>query len=385
MRPDRIFSLRRDLGLYSRWGGRVLGIARELRDADRPVGSPLLLQAHLTTRCNLRCKMCGQWGEQGTQHGKEAHTLPLELALTLVDEAAARGAQLTLWGGEPLLYPHLPELLARATERGAVLGVITNGVLLERYAEALVSAGVNQVMVSLDGPEAVHDPLRGVPGTFQRVMRGLRALQAAKGDRLLPRVDVLVTASEFNQGALLPLHEELAAVPVEVRAVATTLRWWLTDEVGQAYQALMAERLGVAEADSWEGFASGPPPVEVGVIRADLEAIRARRWPFKTPLNPNIPLDRLEDFFTDVTESFGKELCTAPWAYALVLPSGDLTFCPDYPDYTIGNLGEQPFEAIWQGERARAFRDLLRERSLPICARCCSQYLMGAKRPARRG
>ncbi len=55
----------------------------------------------------------------------------------------------------------------------------------------------------------------------------------------------------------------------------------------------------------------------------------------------------------------------------------ELTFCPDYPDYTLGSLADHSFEELWEGERAKAFRALIRERSLPLCGRCCWLYLSG--------
>jgi MoaA/NifB/PqqE/SkfB family radical SAM enzyme len=86
----------------------------------------------------------------------------------VVDQAASAHPAFYFSGGEPLLYRGLDQVLAHVKRRGLIAALVTNGSLLARHAERLVEIGVDNVTVSLDGPEAVHDAIRGVPGTFAR-------------------------------------------------------------------------------------------------------------------------------------------------------------------------------------------------------------------------
>ena len=81
-------------------------------------------------------------------------------------------------GGEPFLFPGIIELLEYLLEKGIATSVDTNGTMLERYAADLVRLGDVELTISVDGPEAVHDAVRGINGSFRRIEHGLIALRA---------------------------------------------------------------------------------------------------------------------------------------------------------------------------------------------------------------
>jgi MoaA/NifB/PqqE/SkfB family radical SAM enzyme len=64
--------------------------------------------------------------------------------------------------------------------------------------------------------------------------------------------------------------------------------------------------------------------------------------------------------------------CTTPWCGAIVKPNGDVVPCIDY---VVGNVTETPFRQIWNSERMRLFRKVVREqRYFPGCTRCCGFF-----------
>ncbi|MFH0827719.1 MAG: hypothetical protein V1919_00965, partial [Candidatus Omnitrophota bacterium] len=69
---------------------------------------PEAITLFLTHRCNLRCKMCGQWGEGGVTKKQSGEILKQELSLAdlkkLIDGIALFKPSITLFGGEPLLF-----------------------------------------------------------------------------------------------------------------------------------------------------------------------------------------------------------------------------------------------------------------------------------------
>ncbi len=130
---------------------------------------PSRLNLRLLYGCNLRCRMCGQWGETGAYHGYPAARRQALLEVETIDRVLAelvpQGLRLVdMEGGETLLYPRFGELLALLRRRRLHVKFATNGTLLDRHAETIVAAGVRSVTVSLDGDREVHDRIRGLPG-----------------------------------------------------------------------------------------------------------------------------------------------------------------------------------------------------------------------------
>ena len=133
-----------------------------------PAGGFLELVLQLTLKCNLRCRYC--------YLPKEPLEIPWEIAKVVVEDARSAGVtRLNLYGGEPLLYSRIRELLRLVDRLGFDEVVITtNGTLIDRAIDVIPSNAV--VQLSLDGPREVTDALRG-PGVFDKVVRAARLLR----------------------------------------------------------------------------------------------------------------------------------------------------------------------------------------------------------------
>lgn len=127
---------------------------------------------NITRTCNLRCVHC--YADSHAEH--YPGELTLAQCYAVIDDLAEYGASaLLLSGGEPLLHPHLPELLERAAARGLKVTISTNGTRITREsAQMFKRLGVAYVGISLDGIGAVHDQFRGVSGAFDAALRGFR-------------------------------------------------------------------------------------------------------------------------------------------------------------------------------------------------------------------
>lgn len=159
-------------------------IRRSLRVA-RGEKLPVLAGHKLLYRCNLTCDMCPFWRRP------DRELLTLEQEETIFRRLADAGVLfLGFEGGEPLLRPDLPAILAEAHERFHT-SLVTNGFLLERRWPEL-EPGLDSLFVSLDGIGPLHDRLRGIRGSFDRAVRGIRR---AAGD--LP-VTISCTLTRFN-------------------------------------------------------------------------------------------------------------------------------------------------------------------------------------------
>lgn len=134
---------------------------------------PITAQLELTYKCNLLCSFCYNAPKQRAE-------LNGEQWLTALDRLQAAGTfTITLTGGEPFVHREFWRIAEGVRERGLVLKVYTNGVLLadrakaQRYAELAPF----DTEVSLHGARAAtHDRLTGIHGSFDRLMEALKHL-----------------------------------------------------------------------------------------------------------------------------------------------------------------------------------------------------------------
>jgi MoaA/NifB/PqqE/SkfB family radical SAM enzyme len=158
------------------------------------------IQWHLTERCNLACSHCYQSG-----HGTD------ELSLGEIKKVTAEVSQmLSAWseiygiafspsfnitGGEPFLRTDLFDILDHLGGLGFDLYLLTNGTLIDRKkATELAMTFVRGVQVSIEGPEKIHDAIRG-KGSFAASLRGISFLLDAG-----ITVTLNATLSELNAG-----------------------------------------------------------------------------------------------------------------------------------------------------------------------------------------
>lgn len=115
----------------------------------------------LTSRCNRMCPYC--FGPA------DINDLPLSDVKSIVDTLTKMGVkQIGLTGGEPLLYPHIAELIEYIVDNGIHIYLSSNCDYYSEFAR-LIKEKVSILGVPLDGASAVtHDSIRGV-GSFQSI------------------------------------------------------------------------------------------------------------------------------------------------------------------------------------------------------------------------
>ena len=398
---------RRHLGRMNRGRRDVMGHLASPDDA--PVPMPTFVQLRVTNLCNLRCKMCGQWGDTGIFRSQspsagatdgaaerdriqELIGLKRQLSLAdyvrLLDEIAPAQPIVSLFGGEPFLYPDIMPLIREIKARGLTCTIITNGGRLEQHARELVELGMDSVAVSLDGTPEVHNRTRGQADSFQKAVAGVRAVAHWRRElhRPLPMQIAILPITELNMDVIGPAVEILRELPLDTINVG--LRWFIPKEVGAEYERVMKDTFGVS-GDSWKGFDFDWSSIKASKERQMqdlvqlLKSLKRRRYldsalgrPWVSFV-PDVPAEKVPEYFSDFSQVFGHQMCPVAWYFAQVEPDGEVTFCGDFPDYFIGNVRKQPFAEIWMGPKAQAFRAKLAKEPLPICARCCGNWVYG--------
>jgi GTP 3',8-cyclase len=180
---------------------------------QRPLSN---LRLSVTDRCNIRCQYC--MPEKDYVWLPKDDILQFEEISRLADVFIRVGvSKLRLTGGEPLLRRDLPDLIRMlAAKRGIKdLALTTNGVLLAEQAQALQTAGLHRVTVSLD-------TLR--PDRFEALTRSRALPQVQAGineaSRLFPalKLDAVVLRG-MNEDELVPLIEYAKEMNAEMRFI----------------------------------------------------------------------------------------------------------------------------------------------------------------------
>ncbi len=163
------------------------------------------LRVSVTDRCNYKCVYC-RTGNDGAQYAE----LPIADYLRIVRVLVNLGIEkVRLTGGEPLLRKGLLDLvhelakLRTAAEKKPLdLALTTNGHLLADMAQPLKDAGLTRVTVSMDAvdPE-IFTRITRVPGSFPKVVAGIRAAQRAS---LGPVKVNCVLLRGFNEDQIVP-------------------------------------------------------------------------------------------------------------------------------------------------------------------------------------
>ncbi len=156
----------------------------------------------LTDRCDMACVYCMPPGGEA-EHGERRELLSDDEIVRLVRVLARRGVfRVRLTGGEPLVRPRVPELVAKIRQAGAREVVLTtNGSLLARHAEALARAGLDGVNVSLDSLDSARFGAITRGGELATVVSGLDAARAS-GLRVKTNTVVLGGANDDELAAI---------------------------------------------------------------------------------------------------------------------------------------------------------------------------------------
>lgn len=313
----------------------------------------LILNPH--SRCNCRCVMCDIWRVESTQ---EIGIEDLETQTNDIETLGVR--QVVFSGGEPLMHSDLFRLSDHVRTRGISTTVLTAGLLLKEHAHS-VAWRTDATIVSLDGPPKVHDRIRRVPGAFQRLAAGIRALHAEKPDY---PVSARCTVQRWN-------HAFLRETAVTARELGLQSVSFLAADVTSTafnrpagWSAARRADVSLNEREAGEleeeiGQLIGELPGNGGFVLETPEKLRRIGLHFRTQLGLAEPV---------------APRCNAPWVSAVVEPDGAVRPC--FFHRAIGNTAQQTLAKVLNGQQAVEFRRTLDISRDPICRRCvCSLYL----------
>jgi len=194
-----------------------------------------IIHLHPTRLCNLACLHC--YSESNPQ--QRAALDPEVLSSALAALRSEGYAQVSLSGGEPLVYAPLRTVVERSRALGYRVTMISNGLLVtERMDDVL--AQLDGIAISFDGLEETHNALRGRPDAFRRACAAIEHL-ASKGFPVAAAIS-LARDSIPELPDLAELLVTLGARGLQVRPVARAGRARSLDDA-KFYSAIDRARL----------------------------------------------------------------------------------------------------------------------------------------------
>ena len=338
---------------------------------------PEAITLFLTHRCNLHCKMCGQWGDSGVtkkmSHDSIKEELPFREFKKFIDNVSIFKPNITLFGGEPLLYSHCLDLIKYIKSNKMHCLMITNGSLLEKHAEDLVDAELDELNISLDGGKNLHDQIRGMPRLFERMTNGLKEVNRIKKESgfVKPIINLQCTIIKDNYKQL----DELVAIAKDVGADSLTFHNLVFLERNAIEKQKVYDKLLACSSGSWEGFVF-KPEIEPEVLYSKVKEIMNQKHHFTIDFYPNLSRKGLKEYYENPAylPSEYSARCLSPWMTAYVFPNGDVRPCLN-SDYSYGNIKFDKFIQIWNGDSAVKYRRTLKDKGIfPVCVRCTELY-----------
>ncbi len=224
MEDNNLFNRDWGVGPLSAWklAGQVTSVYRLLKHRERIGGvwtrnevstaSPVSVEVHPSNRCNLGCVFCS-WREH--RHAEELTSASFR---RLIDDLIDLSSKSVVFsgGGEPSLHPYLPTAIKRLSRAGIEVGVISNGLAMNRVLfEGYLSCTWVKFSLSVPTPELYGSLISpGKPQHFFRVLNNLNRLAQAKGrsHQALPTLGISVMVMrETQDGATILKALDLAA------------------------------------------------------------------------------------------------------------------------------------------------------------------------------
>ena len=202
------------------------------------------LRISLTDRCNLRCVYC--MPKEGLQWQARANQLSVEEMVRVVETAAQGGVKrVRLTGGEPLVHPHVVEIVRRIASIQNIedVSLTTNAMSLDRLAQPLADAGLKRVNISLDTLD--RDKFKRITrgGEIDRVWRGIAAAERAHLAPLKLNTVIVrgLNADELPALARLTIENDWHVRFIEVMPIGNAQNW------GKDFPALRERYISVQE------------------------------------------------------------------------------------------------------------------------------------------
>lgn len=338
---------------------------------------PTEIEFGFNNHCNLMCVMCHQ------ADGIPYREMPLPAAREVLDQILPFALHLTPSDASEPLMNDLDEVVALCRKHGVQLLLYCNATLLDEETFAKIAPVTHRIHFSFDSPDkATFERLRA-GADFDQVVENVRRVMPLAAKQLL-EISFNAVVMEPNWDQMPDLVDFLA----DLGAHSMSMQELLPNSTG--YDELKLDGKVDDEAYATMVQAVRQRALARGVnVELMLRAphgglIEGRR---SEPLT-NSPVIRIREWHMESLARMNPGFCPMAMNYVKVTPDGKLFPCCRGPsELEMGNVLQQSFEEIWNGERYQRFRRQMYEGDYPEVCRTCivltgPAHFPGNARPA---
>ena len=344
----------------------------------------------LTEKCNLKCVMC-DIGQRNAQMSSQA-SFPIVKSITkgdemmtleewkmFVDDIAEKRWKplLLLTGTEPFLYKHSLQLIEYIIANNLRLHITTNGTNLSNHADKLVDLCKKPdsitITISLDGIGEVHDTIRGVKGTFDKAIDGLKKINTRKKKcgQDWPVLNITYTISNYNYRDMRKFVQWFHEQDMGIESITFSHLWFKDKAIVNEHNKRYGDLFSVKQENL---IGLNISEIDMDFVYDELRSIQKTyaKSPFSILEHPRLTCEEAKKYYSQATEMVFYNKCLAPWRNVAITPRGEAIISPMCFDFPLGNVKKDSFSRIWNDTPLKTFRKKLKKVGVyPACVRCC--------------
>ena len=310
----------------------------------------VILMPH--SACNCQCVMCDIW--KGNRNLKQLHEEDIEGLLYTLRKLGTQ--QVLMSGGEALLNANFFLFCEILKKENIKITVLSTGLTLQRNTAQLLE-WTNDLIVSLDGDEVLHDTIRHIPGAFRKLEEGVQYLKAFNPDYPVTARTVIHKLNFRKWPAIIEAAKEMGLdqisfLPADISSHAfNRATVW---DVNRQNEILPSEddleemqKIILLLTKKYAGLFAN------GFIAESTEKIQ-----------------KIHDHYSALygRNPFPYKKCNAPWVSAVIEADG--TVRPCFFHEAMGNIRNESLDTILNSEKAIRFRKELDIKKNDTCVKC---------------
>ncbi|MDB5139905.1 MAG: radical additional 4Fe4S-binding protein [Mucilaginibacter sp.] len=315
----------------------------------------VILMPH--SACNCRCVMCDIWKDN--KNLKQLTEQDISGLLTSLKKFGTR--QVAMSGGEALLNVNFFRLCEILKKEKIKITLLTTGLSVKRNARQLL-LWVDEIIVSLDGDEPLHDAIRNVPGAFDKLREGVQYIKSIKPTYRITARTVIHRLNFRNWEAIIKEAkimgiDQVSFLPADVSSHAFNRQQAWTEP--KQHEILISEK-------------------ELPELQAVITRVLSNEANFTAGFIAESP-EKIQQVYQYYAAFYGLtpfpfKKCNAPWVSTVIEADGSVRPC--FFHEPIGNIHDSSLASILNNSEAINFRKGLNMNTNAICVKCvCSLNL----------
>ena len=305
--------------------------------------TPTSLVLFITNNCNLKCKHCFYWKNIAKKEQMMSVADIRRIAASLRDCYSV-----VITGGEPFLRNDIYQVCRAFNNKIRTLRIATNGMegqfIVKTVTRLLKNCNFRHIdiQISIDGPEKIHDKIRGVPGSYKRAINTIMLLAGLKEKRM--SVEVVTTINKINYNSISKLIDQLIPLEIPISFIITRSSNYGVFCLPKQVSSEISTREKLIEnldSNSIKSLCS--------ILKNKNKKSHYKFWPMGNQLYLKTAVEIL-----DKKRKMMK--CYAGIVDGTIYPNGDVSLCE--LTKPIGNLKDYDynFYKLWSSEKANDMR-----------------------------